>query len=255
MYRVVSGEKYLAAGGQKCYDAIKSTFDTLELWADDGNVKSIEENFTLCKPLELNSLLDIQALMNAVSMPLVDLNGIARLSDISQICDYMLDSNLHKTVMEGVVKTIEFFYGGCIPARFENVVGFLSRLETTDPEIHNSRPFAHQMCNEFGWFWSSSGNDPFGGKVTIDFWAQLCSAVFGRTYTPETLEANARRSRLRYGGIENAKFTNVYTSQGEYDPWRYAGINEDLNPSSPTYIIEGERLKSYESYIFFNRNH
>lgn len=242
MYRIISGEKYLKAGGQKCYDAFQSTFDTLEKWAEDGDVKSIEENFKLCKPLVLEKTVDIQALMNAVGAPLVDVNGIARLSEIKQICDYVLDTNLHENVLQGVSSVSEFFYGGCIYGEFNDALRKVGQIETTNPDIHNSRPFFYQMCNEFGWFWTSSDKDPFGGKVTVDFWAELCTAAFGQKYTPDTFEENTRRVRLRYGGLEKANFTNVYTSQGEYDPWRRIGLNEDLSPSSPTYIIKGMDL-------------
>lgn len=246
MYRVLSGQKYRLAGGDACYNAIYSSFKLLESWADAGEIDLIEQTINLCKPLVLNNATSIQALINGVSLPLIELNGISRIEQNRQICDYILDTELHRSPLQGVARVSEFYFGGCIFGEFADAIHQVGRLEWPDPEVHNTRPFYYQMCNEFGWFWTSAPNDPFGSKVTVDYWASLCTAAFGKLYTAQSLEENARRVRLRYGGIANANFTNVYTSQGEFDPWRYLGLNQDLNPSSPTYVIPGKLLGKFQ---------
>jgi hypothetical protein len=46
---------------------------------------------------------------------------------------------------------------------------------------------------------------------------------------------------LKYGG-KHPLVRNVITTQGALDPWRVYGITEDINESSPTFVIPGELL-------------
>lgn len=47
---------------------------------------------------------------------------------------------------------------------------------------------------------------------------------------------NVHRTNVIYGGM-NPAVTNVFFTQGQLDPWRPMGIQEDLNPSSPAVVI------------------
>lgn len=41
---------------------------------------------------------------------------------------------------------------------------------------------------------------------------------------------------MLYGAL-NPSTTNVFSTHGEIDPWRPMGVQEDINDSSPTFIM------------------
>lgn len=70
-----------------------------------------------------------------------------------------------------------------------------------------------------------------------------------RFYDRNTLDANTRAMRLKYGGL-NSTFTRVFTTQGEFDPSRSLGLQEDLNPESPTKLIF-DASQCNDLYVWF----
>jgi hypothetical protein len=52
------------------------------------------------------------------------------------------------------------------------------------------------------------------------------------------MEKNERQTNARYGGMRPF-MTNVYSTHGEWDPWRPMGIQTDINPKSPATVIPG----------------
>jgi hypothetical protein len=45
----------------------------------------------------------------------------------------------------------------------------------------------------------------------------------------------------------------VFTTQGEFDPWMAYGITEDINESSPTFVIPGD-FGSFLDFLFPNEH-
>lgn len=239
IYKVISGEDYRSAGGNECYNAIHQTFVQLEAWADDKRGDLIEENFKLCDPLNYDNRLDVQAFFNVLGWNLAEINQILRANQTAAICDFILNDTLHETPLQGIANVIHGLVGPCIPGRFADIVGILNRTELEAPASVSYRQWFYQLCSGMGLFWTtSSPNQPFGTKVPIEFWSAMCTAVYGKTYTPAMIENEAKKLRDKYGGNDKAKFTHVYTSQGRLDPWRGGGVVKDVGPTSPTYVIE-----------------
>lgn len=58
------------------------------------------------------------------------------------------------------------------------------------------------------------------------------------SFTNASSERNIERHNTMHGGL-NPEVTNVIFTQGELDPWRSIGVQEDLNPDAPAFIING----------------
>jgi hypothetical protein len=58
-------------------------------------------------------------------------------------------------------------------------------------------------------------------------------------FTFEYIQGQVDKFNALYGG-KHPKVHNVFTTQGEFDPWLPFGVSEDINESSPTYVIPGE---------------
>jgi Serine carboxypeptidase S28 len=65
------------------------------------------------------------------------------------------------------------------------------------------------------------------------------------------MEINNNVFNAFYGGKKpNAK--NIYSTHGQFDPWRLLGVQEDINESSPTVILPREFNFQINQRPFYN---
>lgn len=122
--------------------------------------------------------------------------------------------------------------------------------------LFTARQWYYQTCTEFGWYQTTaSDNQPFGRTLLVDFFYRFCSDLYGDrsvsstliedllmvsySFTTDVLYDGAARSNLKYGHIE-PEINYVVSTHGTIDPWHAAGVLEDINPLSPTIVIEGK---------------
>lgn len=99
------------------------------------------------------------------------------------------------------------------------------------------RPWTYLTCAEFGWFQTSTSKQQiFGTSFPLEYFINFCSDIFNGTFTKEIIEQNVIKTNLEYGGLQ-PNVTNVYSTEGQLDPWRPVGIEEDLNENAPAYVI------------------
>eukprot|EP01017_Pseudomicrothorax_dubius_P050845 TRINITY_DN9685_c0_g1_i2.p1 TRINITY_DN9685_c0_g1~~TRINITY_DN9685_c0_g1_i2.p1 ORF type:complete len:522 (-),score=76.82 TRINITY_DN9685_c0_g1_i2:64-1539(-) len=99
------------------------------------------------------------------------------------------------------------------------------RNTTYDP-TKASRQWTWQICTEFGWFITASeypDRRTRSGSITIDYYRQLCSDVFGVGTYPTVSEIN-----LRFGGLQERSTNIIFTNGGE-DGWKWASLLESEN--------------------------
>jgi Serine carboxypeptidase S28 len=56
------------------------------------------------------------------------------------------------------------------------------------------------------------------------------------SFTPEIVQRNVERTNVIYGS-KTPNVRNVYSTHGQFDPWRPMGVQEDINEWSPTVIL------------------
>ena len=62
------------------------------------------------------------------------------------------------------------------------------------------------------------------------------------------MESTIERNRRFYGGLNPGVYDVLFT-QGEMDPMRTIGINEDLNPRSPAIVMSREWILCHEKLL------
>lgn len=63
--------------------------------------------------------------------------------------------------------------------------------------------------------------------------------MFDIKLTLSQIEQNVNLVNKMYGGLK-PNVTNVYTTQGQLDPFLEGGLQTDLNPLAPAYVIPSE---------------
>ena len=104
------------------------------------------------------------------------------------------------------------------------------------------RQWYYLSCNEFAGFQTStSKNQIFGSSFPLAYFVRKCIDMFDVPYTLQQITSNVDKINKLYGGLA-PNVTNVYTTQGQLDPFIEGGLQTDLNPSAPAYVIPSKNL-------------
>lgn len=89
----------------------------------------------------------------------------------------------------------------------------------------NGRQWTYQYCSQLGYLQTpGQKHTPLRNKImTLDFWHDYCTRIYGRDTFPDTHLWN-----LRYGG-NNPSTSKVFYFNGDEDPWKASGILESNN--------------------------
>lgn len=228
-YKEDMGKTIRKHGSDKCYDKLKDGFETMQKMIEEDDTERIEQLFKLCKPLqsENDAMLLFQGLTVLYGQNLI----YANVENSCVLVEAEDDS------IDAVHAGIKFWLEGinCYPVNYEETVQILKNVFNPN----DGRTSLYLACYELGWFTSGeSENQPFSSWPTFDFYVDLCQDVFNDNVTAESMHENADRINAKYGGFQ-AKFTNVFTTQGEYDPVKVMGFKQNVGPTSPTEVISG----------------
>uniref|UniRef100_A0AC35FM65 Uncharacterized protein n=1 Tax=Panagrolaimus sp. PS1159 TaxID=55785 RepID=A0AC35FM65_9BILA len=96
------------------------------------------------------------------------------------------------------------------------------------------RAWLWQSCTEFGYFQTTDlGKNIFGSTVSIDFYIDLCTDVFGFNRTE--IDASIFSTKYSYGELQNFNGTNLALIYGTQDPWHALGyFTMNFNPHGIT---------------------
>uniref|UniRef100_A0A1B0DNK3 Uncharacterized protein n=1 Tax=Phlebotomus papatasi TaxID=29031 RepID=A0A1B0DNK3_PHLPP len=151
--------------------------------------------------------------------------------DIEGTCEIIMSQD---TDIDGFTEYARRRMGGCWSAEYKYFVEYYSRTQWTTDIM---RQWLFQTCNEYGWYQTSgSNNQPFGSSFPVDFYYQWCTDIYDISFYSDSINHNINVTNLNHNG-KNPNITNVYSTQGQLDPWRPMGVQEDVNYLAPTVII------------------
>lgn len=233
----------LARNSQQCSNTMKKSFEQLEYYINNPAEENITALLNLCLDINLeeNRIADnIAYLFERLSSNIasvVQYHGIAGMTTIDAVCDVFNNEALGREIdrLAGVARLL---YGtSCVSYRFQALINTLSN--TAILSTRNSRQWYYQTCTEYGWYQTSGQRELIiGNRTSIDFFTQICSIVFGSTFTPSFTSEHIERTNRYYGGYD-PEVTNVLHVHGSLDPWYPMGITETENPESPVIFIDG----------------
>jgi hypothetical protein len=233
-YKEVVGDSIKLLGGEECYNAIQQGFLEIENLIKDNQFEIIEEKFNLCDRIEINSELDKWFLFDTISEEFSGLVQYHRGDQIKNTCDVILAGENH---VQGIANWVLTQVRSCVNGNYTKFVSQYREYEWTGAKSDASRQWLYQTCAEYGWYQSSGSEyQPFGSSFPADLYVRACSDIYGTHFTPQQVESNVQRSNIIYGAMSPG-VTNVYFTQGQLDPWRPMGIQEDYNESSPARVI------------------
>lgn len=100
-----------------------------------------------------------------------------------------------------------------------------------------ARQWIFQTCNEYGWFQTSNSTEhPFGSSFPAALQIIECEDLYDNLFDSISIESKIDNTNILHGALTPI-VRNVYSTHGEYDPWRPAGVQTDINESSETFII------------------
>lgn len=239
-YKEIVGQAYSNEGSPACYKLLENAFvDMVEL-IRRNDTHRIKQEFGLCYDLDVSNKLDVTNFLYGVQNLLSAQVQSARPGSIKSTCDY-LTHPFWPNPIAALAAYVRLAYGDyCLSHLFEGDVAY---GQITDWQ-HSAntgayRTWMFQTCNEFGWYQTTnSKNQPYGNTVPASFSVEICSRLFGRQFNWLTVELNARFTNLKFKGTYT-QTKNVYSSHGEWDPWRAAGITVGNNEHSPADVVPG----------------
>lgn len=107
-----------------------------------------------------------------------------------------------------------------------------------------ARQLFYQECTELGLFMTTDSDlQPFGNRVGLDMWTDLCQEVFGEWITFESIYYATQRSNNRFGAL-NPRVNFIHFTNGAENPVRRVAILNDLNTEALSDVIPNEMFGS-----------
>lgn len=101
------------------------------------------------------------------------------------------------------------------------------------------RQWLFQTCNEFGFYQTSSQEQPvFGRYFPLAFSVQFCIDLFGSQYTENFLDQAIDATNMQYGALD-IDTDRIFYTYGTIDPWHALGLVNSTNPLSPSILVNG----------------
>jgi hypothetical protein len=236
-YKEVMSDAFRTIGGEKCASRINNGFKAIDYLIDTNQAKKLEVLLNLCEPLDLQNKMNIWSLMSDLSNYFARMVQYYKGIEIEGICDQVLrETGDDLTAFTSFLRNK---YRRCLSADHKAIVDYMKQTSLGHGANSGSRQWMYQTCAEFGWYQTSnSPRNIFGKNYPVDYYTQYCSDIFSAAFNKTTIENNIRRTNQIYGGF-NPFFTNVYSTHGQWDPWRPMGIKTDLNSRTPVSVIPG----------------
>ena len=234
------GEDITAFGSNACFTRIRRAFGTMQTLINGGRSTVIDEFFRLCTPLDASNKNEVSRLLDAVaeSVTVGIINGGYQY--VHRICEDLTTNNNNTNDLIAFSEwfLIEHQSTGCFEMTFEELVEFLAEEQWNNfGAITGRRQFVYLTCTEYGWFPTSDGTkQPFGNGITLDYFIEMCSRVYGSWITEESLARNVIATNGRLGGSRPA-LTNALFTNGGMDPNRYINVIADIADTVESRII------------------
>lgn len=252
-YFEIIGEDLRSFGSDSCYRRIWRAFRTMQNLIDGGRSTLIDEMFHLCRPLNASDSLEVERFFESIAEEISTgiING--GYNYVDEICEGVGNSS----ISNDLVAFSEWFlfqhrWSGCFDMTFPALVDFLSGTSWNSiGVISGRRQYQYLTCIELGWFTTTdSDNQPFGTRITMNYFVELCRSVFGNWITEEMIRTNTERTNVSFGGSQ-PRITNAYFTNGGMDPHRDTNVQNNIGAT-----VEARTLprKSSEEHFHFRKS-
>ncbi|XP_053690992.1 thymus-specific serine protease-like [Sabethes cyaneus] len=238
------GETLIEHGSQECYNELFVAFHVMQNLIDLGRADLISEKFNICSEIDPENTFQVQyffsTLIGTVEM-FTMLNK--NLADFVQVCGEITGSDA-ETAVEALGNWFNTIWPQELGCAISDPAEVIELLQDTDWNSEFSpyglRQMIYQECTEVGWFpTTDSPFQPFGDRVTIDFYIEMCRQVFGDWITEETIQRGIDRANNRFGG-DNPGSSLTHFTNGDADPLRMVGITRNLTLDAQADVIRNQ---------------
>lgn len=236
------GDGLRELGSDNCFRRTWRAFRTMENLVEGGRAEVLNEMFHLCHPLDVASDLEVQRffveIAETVSTGVIN-GGRGAVDDM---CEMLTSSeSTNDLVAFAEWFSYEHIRGGCFQESFQEVVDFHSEPEWPSiGVIYGRRQFLYLQCTEYGWFATTdSVNQPFGTRITLSYFTEMCRRVFGDWITEDALHENVNRTNAVFGGVQPV-ITNAFFTNGGLDPRRLTNVQVDIGTTVEAQTIPRE---------------
>uniref|UniRef100_A0A182NQQ2 Serine protease K12H4.7 n=1 Tax=Anopheles dirus TaxID=7168 RepID=A0A182NQQ2_9DIPT len=240
-YKEIVSESIRLVGGQSCAARIERGIKQTEELLDNGDYARVADAFQLCSDVDLAKPLDRMNFFSSVSDEFAGVVQYHSAGDIEGVCRMIEDATVTDD-MEAVAKYATSSLGvfNCNSYGYKAMIDYYKNTAWEHGAAQSAmRQWMYQTCAEYGWYQiSGSSNQIFGSSFPVELYVKLCGDMYDGFFDETRMQNNADRTNVIYGGW-NPEVTNVFFTQGQLDPWRAMGIQQDLNDQSPAVVIPG----------------
>ncbi|XP_058454659.1 thymus-specific serine protease-like [Malaya genurostris] len=239
------GETLINHGSPQCYNEIFVAFHVMQNLIDLGRADVLFEKLNICHEIDPENEFQVQYLFFTL-MGSIELFTIARknLDDFASVCEDITSAD-GDTAVDAFANWFNNRWGDdddeCLVSDPEVTVEKLQNIEWDSlSNLIGGRQALYQECSEFGWFFTTdSPFQPFGDRVNIEFFIEMCRRVFGEWITGETIGRAVDRANNRFGGANpGSSFTHFVN--GGADPWRTISITRNLTLDATSVVIPNQ---------------
>ncbi|XP_058448626.1 putative serine protease K12H4.7 [Malaya genurostris] len=243
-YAFEIGEVIREYGSDDCYSTIWRGFRTGENLIDSGLSSTISNVFNTCLPVNGDDTLDVESFFYNLKEAFQSaiLQSPQTTESTEKLCHELGNStgqtDLH-VLAEWAVN--RYYYLDCLPFDFATSIEVFRNIDKNVPQnrIVGLRQRMFQFCTEFGWFLTGDFPDqPFGYRVTINFFLGFCQSVYGDWLTGDVVEDGVHLTNLHFGG-QNPHITKVLFTNGGLDPMRDISITDYHQSQANAIVIPG----------------
>lgn len=242
-YKEVVSDVIKVVGPEGCAERIEKAIGELEKDVAAGDTSRITTGFETCTEFTAEDVLEVQSFFSAISNRFSCLVQRFTGSEITDMCEIILDESEPDDVAALIkyIRSTRRNPEACYDSGYQRTVDYMrNQLWTDDAVVEADRQWYFQTCNEFGWYQTSSShpNHIFGSAFPVDLYSSMCADIYDGVFDLEKIRTNVLATNNKHNGFV-PNISNVYTTHGEFDPWRPMGITEPLNEDTPTVILTG----------------
>ncbi|XP_059473028.1 thymus-specific serine protease-like [Neocloeon triangulifer] len=200
-----------------------------------ASLQYVSTAFNLCPESDLTLLTDARYLYALVANLYGAVVQFAFPGMISAECDKLMDGT--GTPLLNLAEVVKQAYPNiCLNVHYDDLMEFYRNSTAVAPG-NNYRQYIYQTCTELGWFFTLSGNSPFGNVVPVEYFIDSCADVLGEQFSQAILEAGVARTNLEYGG-KIPDVTRAIFTHGSFDGWTKVAAEADINADAPVIVIQ-----------------
>ncbi|XP_041761353.1 putative serine protease K12H4.7 [Anopheles merus] len=237
-------ETAITVGSNECYNRIFIAFHVAQNLIDAGFGEVLYEKFNLCSPIDSEDHMAV-AYFFSVLMTSIELYTLrnGNVDEFKTVCDDITNNDF-TTSLDAFANWFNQQFvsdAGCIIVSFDQFIESLKETSASaEISMAGERQFLYQQCTEYGWFITTDSDlQPFGERVTMELYLEMCRRVFGDWISLELMFQSTTRMNERFGG-DRPNVMQIHFTNGAFDPWRYLSVVSDLNAYALADVIPGE---------------